>query len=317
MQISQLALSLQSEVLKMKKSKGEITRILKDNLTAYGFLSPALILMSIFMLYPIGYTIYLSFFRWDALSTHLTYVGLVNYQQMLTDQELHQVVWNTFVFTITSVPITVALSLFLAVLLNNEIRARGLFRTIFFMPVVTSFVAGGLIFVWMLNYDNGFINSFLSIFGIEPINWLQSNGFLAMTAVILMTIWKNAGYFMVIFLAGLQGIPDMYYEASSLEGAGVGWKAFRFITWPLLKPTTFFVTVISLIFTFRTFEQVYVMTKGGPLGTTKVLVYYIYEQAFKLFHMGYAATISIILLVLAVLTTILQFKFAGDESPEY
>jgi multiple sugar transport system permease protein len=122
---------------------------------------------------------------------------------------------------------------------------------------------------------------------------------------------------MVIFLAGLQSIPHTYYEAASLEGAGSGWKGFRFITWPLLQPTTLFVTVICLIFTFRTFEQVFVMTKGGPLGTTKVLVYYIYEQAFKLFKMGYASALSMILLVLVLLLTLTQFKLMGGNEPEY
>ncbi|MCF6094248.1 sugar ABC transporter permease [Microaerobacter geothermalis] len=301
----------------MLKDKGKFLKRIKENITAFGFLTPALVLIAIFMLYPIGYTIYLSFFEWDALSTNLTYVGLDNYREMLTDEELRQVIWNTLIFTVSSVPATIALSLFLAVLLDNEIKGRGFLRTVFFSPVVTSFVAGGLIFVWMLNYDNGIVNYMLELVGIKPVNWLQSNGFWAMTAVVIMTIWKNAGYFMVIFLAGLQGIPKMYYEAGSLEGAGGGWKAFRHITWPLLKPTTLFVTVISLIFTFRTFEQIYVMTKGGPLGTTKVLVYYIYEQAFKLFNMGYAAAISIILLVLAIITTIFQFKLIGDENPEY
>lgn len=235
---------------------------------------------------------------------------------MLQDKELGQTLLNTFIFTIGSVPTSIGLALLLAVLLDQEIKGRGIFRTIFFTPVITSFVAAGLVFVWMLNTDDGFVNHVLAWFGINPINWLQSSPW-AMISVILMTIWKNAGYFMVIFLAGLQSIPHMYYEAASLEGAGSGWKGFRYITWPLLKPTTLFVTVICLIFTFRTFEQVFVMTKGGPLGTTKVLVYYIYEQAFKLFHMGYAAALSMILLVLVLILTLVQFKIIGDSKPEY
>ncbi len=292
-------------------------RILAENLTAYAFIFPAVFLITLFIIYPIGFNFYLSFHEWDALSANKTFIGLNNYKEMINDEQLHQAIKNTIVFTVTSVPLTLGLALFLAVLLDKEIRGRAIIRTAIFTPVVTSYVAAGLVFVWMFNYNHGVINELLMLIGLEPVNWLQSTGFWAMTAVVLLTVWKNTGYFMVIFLAGLQSIPKEYYEAASLEGAGSGWKGFWFITWPLLKPTTLFVSVIALIFTFRSFEQFYVMTKGGPMGTTKVLVYYMYEQAFKLFNMGYAAAVAMVLLVLVLVITLLQFRLIGDRHVQY
>lgn len=206
----------------------------KQNALAYSFIAPALILITLFFIYPMLYTFYISFHTWDGLSASLTYVGLDNYAAMLHDQELGQTLKNTLIFTLGSVPTSIGLALFLAVLLDRDIKGRGVFRTVFFTPVVTSFVAGGLVFVWLLNTDSGFVNHVLGWFGLDPVNWLQSSPW-AMISVILMTIWKNAGYYMVIFLAGLQSIPSAYYEAASLEGAGSGWKGFRYITWPLLK----------------------------------------------------------------------------------
>ena len=204
-------------------------------------------------------------------------------------------------------PLGVALSLGLALLLNEKIRAVGLFRTFVFTPFVTSTVAAGVIFVWLMDYDQGGINWLLQAVGIERINWLQSERW-AMPAIILMTLWKQAGYNMVLFLAGLQGIPETYYEAAEIDGARRGWQTFRHVTWPLLWPTTFFVLVISVIFAFRGFEQMYVMTRGGPVGSTTTLAYYIFDKAFKFGQMGQAAAVSMLMVAIVLGITWLQFR---------
>jgi multiple sugar transport system permease protein len=172
--------------------------------------------------------------------------------------------------------------------------------------VVTSLVAAGLVFVWLLNYDFGVLNLMLEKLGLAKIPWLVDDKY-AMFSVILMTIWKDAGYNMILFLAGLSTISESYYEAARIDGAG-NWQMFWKITWPLLMPTTFFILVVRIIFSFRTFEQIYAMTKGGPVGSTNVFVYYIYEKAFKYFEIGYASAAAVVLLLVVLLFTYIQFK---------
>ncbi len=173
-------------------------------------------------------------------------------------------------------------------------------------------MAAGVIFVWLMDFDQGMINWLLQSVGFAPINWLQSERW-AMPAVVLMTIWKQAGYNMVLFLAGLQGIPDTYYEAAAIDGIKPGWQTFRHITWPMLWSTTFFVLVISVIFAFRSFEQMYVMTRGGPVGATTTLVYYVFDKAFKFGQMGQAAAISVLMMLIVLGITWLQFRAQGSE----
>jgi multiple sugar transport system permease protein len=176
---------------------------------------------------------------------------------------------------------------------------------------VTSLVAAGLVFVWLLNYDFGVLNMMLEKLGLAKVPWLVDDKY-AMLSVIIMTIWKDAGYNMILFLAGLNNISESYYEAARIDGAG-SWKIFWKITWPLLMPTTFFILVVRIIFSFRTFEQIYAMTKGGPVGSTTVFVYYIYEKAFKYFEMGYASAAAIALLLIVLVLTYIQFKFVKHE----
>jgi multiple sugar transport system permease protein len=204
-----------------------------------------------------------------------------------------------------------AIALVMALLIQKHLIGRDVFRTIFFTPVVTSLVAAGLVFVWLLNYDFGVLNLMLERFGFEKVPWLVDTKY-AMLSVIIMTIWKDAGYNMILFLAGLNNISESYYEAARIDGAG-SWQMFWKITWPLLMPTTFFILVVRIIFSFRTFEQIYAMTKGGPVGSTTVFVYYIYEKAFKYFEMGYASSAAIALLLIVLVMTYIQFKIVKNE----
>jgi ABC-type sugar transport system permease subunit len=279
----------------------------KDNLAAYLFLLPACLLLGVFALWPLLELIFVSLNEWNILKDEMTLTGLRNYREILKDDGFWQALRNTFVFVAVSVPVGMAISLALALLLNEKIKGVGLFRTAVFTPFVTSTVASGVIFIWLMDYDRGLINAALEDVGVGRINFLQSERW-AMPAVILMTLWKQAGYNMILFLAGLQAIPETYYEAAMVDGARRGWQTFRHITWPLLAPTTFFVLVISAIFAFRSFEQMFVMTRGGPVGSTTTLVYYIFDKAFKFGNMGQAAAVSTLMVLIVLLITWIQFR---------
>jgi multiple sugar transport system permease protein len=285
----------------------------KDNLTAYLFLLPACLLLGVFVFYPLLQLIFVSLNDWNILKDQMTFVGLKNYRAILQEESFRQALVNTFYFVAVTVPVGMTISLGLALLLSDKLKGAGLFRTAVFTPFVTSTVAAGVIFIWLMDYDRGLVNAALETVGAGRINFLQSDRW-AMPAVIVMTIWKQAGYNMILFLAGLQGIPEMYYEAAAIDGAKRGWQTFRHITWPLLWPTTFFVLVISIIFAFRSFEQMFVMTRGGPVGSTTTLVYYIFDKAFKFGNMGQAAAVSTLMVVIVLLITWAQFR--GQKESE-
>ncbi len=287
---------------------------LKKNLTAYAFIAPALIFIFLFLIWPIIYTGVLSFADYNVFKNEIKGFTFDHYINMAQDEELRITIWNTIIFIIGTVPLTIVFSLFLAVMLNSQIKMKGLFRTVFFMPQITSFAAAGVIFIWMLNPDaeRGLVNYVLNMFGISSISWLQSKPW-AMIAVMALTIWKNVGYFMIIYIAGLQEIPKSVYEAASIDGAS-NWQQFRHITVPLLESKTIFIIIMDLIFTFRTFEQIYVMTKGGPSLSTKVLVYYIYELAFGgSFRIGESAAAAMFLLLIVGVIVVLQNKIMKEE----
>lgn len=284
----------------------------KDNLTAYLFLLPAIVLLGLFVFYPMLQLVWVSFNEWNILKDEMTFVGAKNYRDILSENGFWQALWNTLYYVIATVPIGMAVSLGLALLLNEKLKGIGIFRTIFFTPVVTSTVAAGIVFVWLMDYEQGGLNALFAFVGLPRINWLQSETW-AMPAVILMTIWKQAGYNMVLFLAGLGAIPNSYYEAAEIDGARRGWQTFWHITFPLLRPTTLFVAVISIIFAFRSFEQMYAMTRGGPVGSTTTLVYYIFDKAFKFGNMGQAAAVSVLMVLIVLVITWIQFRVQNDS----
>jgi len=279
----------------------------RDARIAYLYLLPAAVLLGAFVLFPLVQLLWMSVHDWDILRGDARFVGTANYRAILADEAFWQALLNTFIYVAATVPLGVVLSLALALLLNRKLRGIGFLRTAIFTPVVTSTVAAGIIFVWLMDYDTGLLNWFLGVLGIAPINFLQSERW-AMPAVVLMTLWKQAGYNMVLFLAGLQAIPEDVYEAAAVDGANAGWQVFRHITLPLLAPTTFFVTVISVIYAFRAFEQMYAMTRGGPIGSTTTLVYYIFDKAFKFGNMGQAAVVATLMVVIVLCVTAIQFR---------
>jgi multiple sugar transport system permease protein len=279
----------------------------KDWTAGLLFLSPTLIVFGVFVLFPVFFSFYLSFQKWNMFSSGVTFVGLANYSQIIRNPEFWMVLKNTLVYTLGTVPLNMVLSLIIAFFLNKKLAGKKILRTAFFAPVVMSSVAAAVIWRWVYEPNFGLLNTVLGWFGIPGVNWLNEPT-AAMFALIVMGVWKTFGVNMVLFSAGLQGIPDHYYEAAELDGAGK-WNRFWYITIPLLSPTTFFVLVMSMIGSFQVFDTVYVLTSGGPLGTTKVLVFYLYEHAFKFFEMGYASAVAYLMFAIIFVLTLLQTKY--------
>jgi multiple sugar transport system permease protein len=266
-------------------------------------LLPSLLGMGVFYFLPVASSLVLSFAEWDLL-TPIKWIGASNYIAVLRDPVVQQALRNTLVFICGYLPSVVAIGLGLALLLNRKLKGRTVFRAIYFVPVVTSWVAVSLIWKWLLNPQYGLINFGLSLIGIKGPGWLFDPNW-AMAGVILTTIWKDIGFVTVIYLAGLQEIPENLTEAANLDGA-TAWQRFRTVTWPMLAPTTFFVTTISLISSFQVFDQVWIMTQGGPAGATSTMVELIYKNAFSYSKMGYASAISWVLFVFIFVLTLVQ-----------
>ncbi len=272
-------------------------------------LTPATLLALVFTAFPVLFSLYLSFHKWGILTPEKPFVGLANYQRLLHDAEFWSAMRHTLTYTVSVVVIGSALSLLLALMLNQKLRGLSFFRTAYFMPVVTSTVAVSVVWAWIYNPQYGLMNVLLRALGLPPSNWLVDPKW-AMPAIIIMSIWKNLGYHMVIFLTGLQDIPDILYEAARIDGAS-GWDLFRSITWPLLRPTTGFVLITNTIFSFQVFGPVYVMTKGGPMRSTTVALYYLYQRAFEFREMGYASAVAWVLFLIILVFSILQARYTS------
>lgn len=264
-----------------------------------------------FFFLPVLAAFVLSFTDFDlyalADAGNTRFVGLRNYVQLVQHPLFWQALGNTFYFVLVGGPLTVGFALGAALLVNAKLaRFKGLFRTVFFAPVVTTLVAVALVFRYLFHTRYGLLNYALGFFGIEPIDWLGDPQW-AMPAIIVLAVWKNFGYSMIIFLAGLQSIPDMFYEAARIDGAGFGGQ-FKHITLPLLAPTFLFVGIITMIGYFQLFAEPYVMTQGGPLQSTVSVVYLMYEEGFKWWNMGYAAAVAFVLFVIMAIATAIQLK---------
>jgi len=283
-------------------------RRMRREWSAYVFLAPGLIVFSVFTVFALIFAFYLTFHEWSIIQPEKPFVGLQNYSNMIQDEQFRRSVINTAYYTGGSVPLTMGIGLLIALLLNQPIRFRGLFRTIYFLPVVTPLVVTAILWKWLYNGDYGLFNYYLLKTHLihDPLLWLSDKN-LAMPAVILMSVWAGVGFSMVIYLAGLQAIPEELYEAAQLDGAGAFAK-FRYITLPLLSPTTLFLLVMGIIGSFQIFTQIFVMTSGGPVERTTTMVYYIYESAFKFYEMGYASTLAYGLFALLFLVTLLQLR---------
>jgi len=278
----------------------------------YIFLLPSLLGFALFVVIPIVGAFVLSFFHWNLLNPP-KFVGLGNYLQLATqDSIFRKVLWNTLYYAVTIVPLQLALGLLMAVALNQAIRGIEVYRLIYFMPVVTNIVAAAMVFQWLLNRDFGIASSWIwqlaeaTGWHIAPPDWLNSTIW-AKPAVVLLTLWKNVGFTMVIYLAGLQAIPETLYDAAEVDGASA-WQRFRFITIPMVSSTTFFLLVIQMIGAFQLFAEPFVLTQGGPAQATLSIVYYIYQNAFEFGRMGKATAIAWLLFAIIFIFTIIQVR---------
>src|SRR5262245_68492 len=276
--------------------------------SGYLFLLPSLLAFCVFIVFPVAASFYLTFTRYDIL-TPPTFIGLRNFEYMLTgDPIFWKVLGNTIYYSVVQVPLNIVVALGLAMALNARLRGVIVYRTLYFVPVVSSIVAVAIVWRWVYDGDWGILNWLLSFVGIPKHNWLFEPA-LAMPSVIAMNVWKNMGYNMVLFLAGLQGIPEVYYEAARIDGAR-GWHLFRHITLPLLSPVMLFVLVISVINSFQRFRPIHMMTKAGPVDATNVLVYHLYFKGFNELQMGYAAALAWVLFSFLFVITLVQTRLA-------
>ena len=278
--------------------------------TAYLMLIPALIILGVFVFYPIVSAGYLSLTSWDGFNPEKPFVGLSNYIRLAKDNEFWNSLLVTIIYAFGVSVLSVISGLFFALLLDAPLRGRGIYRMIYFLPVVTSSVAIAIVWKYMLDYS-GLINTWLGKIGVSGPDWLQ-NRWLALLALTLLTVWKNLGFNIVLYLTALQSLPKAVFEASEIDGANK-FKQVRFIVVPLLRPMTFFVIVQALINSFQAFDLVYVFTEGGPRGGTDVLGMMMYRQAFRLGDFGYGTAISLVTLVLVLLVTLVQWKLKGAD----
>lgn len=275
-----------------------------ENLSGWIFILPAFILLAVFWLYPIGYSLYLSFFKWDMLSTP-SFVGIDHYEALLKDPAFIKSMMNTFYYTTFYVLGVVVLGLLLALLVNKNMKGISIYRTLLFSPHITPIIAVSIVWMSLYDVDDGLFNQVLRALGLPESAWLSSPD-TVLFSLIIMGLWKAIGYYMMFFLAGLQSVPEHLFEAGRLDGAN-RWQIFRYITLPFISPITFFVVIVAIIEAFQTFDQIAVMTQGGPSNSSNVLVYMLYRHAFQFFNIGYASAISIIIFLFLIAFTIVQY----------
>jgi len=280
-------------------------------LTPYLFLIPACIILGAFIFYPLLQAVWMSFTDYNMISDP-AFVGFENYKEIVEDDLFWKTLGQTFLYLIVVVPTLVILPIFLAILVNQKIKGIGFFRSAYYVPVVTSMVVVGITWKWVYA-DQGILNYLLESAGIidGPVHWLTSPTS-SIFAVMAVTVWKGLGYYMVIYLAGLQAIPSDLYEAADIDGANK-WKQIFHITIPMLMPSIIIVTIMSSISAMKVFEEIYVMTGGGPLNSSKTLVFYIYQEAFEKLRMGYASAVGVILLLITLVLSILNLKVMSKK----
>jgi multiple sugar transport system permease protein/alpha-1,4-digalacturonate transport system permease protein len=271
----------------------------------YLFILPNLFLFLVFMIIPIFMTGWYSLVKWSGLGEP-QFIGLANYFYIFRDEVFLKSLRNTISFSVATVPLLMAFALAFAIMLNQKIRFRGFFRGAMYLPSVVSTVVTGMVFIWIFDPQLGLLNYLIGLLGGRPVEWTNDPRY-AMVMVVVGTMWARTGYNMVIYLAALQGIAPEYYEAAKIDGASV-WQSFRYITMPLLKPTHLFVLITCVIHSFRSFDLIYVMTKGGPLNATKTLVVYVYDTAFKSNYFGRASAGGVVLFLILLSFSIVRIK---------
>ena len=281
----------------------------EETIAGYLFILPNFLGFIAFSLFPIGFAFYIMFTDWS-LAASPNFIGLANFGKVINDKLFWETMGNTLYYTFVAVPTGVFVAFWLALLMNRKMKGVVFFRTVYFLPQITLTVAAAIVWAWIYHPDIGLLNFLLAKIGIEGPRWLQSTTW-AMPAVIIMSNWQGIGFAMLILLAGLQGIPEVYYDAAEIDGANA-WQRLRYITVPLLTPTIFFVVVTSLIGALQSFDQFFVLTEGGPGKSTTPLVLYIFQNGFQFFKMGYGAALAAVLFVCILIITLVQWRLAKN-----
>ena len=282
----------------------------RKKILPYLLVSPYVVHFMLFVAFPVGFSILLTFHKWNIISP-MEYTGLNNYIRLFNDKTFLKSIGNTLIFLLIHIPLQIIFALFLAEILNQKIKLRGIFRGAFFLPVIVSGVVVTILWQQLFGYDTGLFNRLLIGLGLGKIGWLTDPD-IAMASIAVMATWKNVGLYIVLFLVGLQTVPTQYYEAADLEGATHLQKFFR-ITLPMINPTIFMVVILSTIGGFSLFIEPYVMTGGGPLNSTVSAVLYIYKQGFFYYHMGYAATLGLFFALIILAVIVIQKKFIEKD----
>ncbi len=294
----------------MMKGKPISVQSVAKVLRPYLFIAPSITIFSIFMIYPIFYMIYLSFFKWDMMGEKM-YLGLQNYITLLSDQGFWQVIGNTFAYMALTVTFTIVLALFLALFLKSTSRINMVLQSAVFMPYIISFISISFIWMWMMDSSYGLFNYILGVFHIPVLHWLEDPK-TAMLSLVIVAVWKSVGYNTIILISGMQSIPSYLYEAASLDKAKPSSVFFR-ITLPMLSPTLFFLALVNIIASLKVFETISIMTKGGPTNSTNTLVYYIYEYGFGYYKIGYSSAVGVILMLIIGVITIFYFRALSSK----
>jgi ABC-type sugar transport system permease subunit len=282
----------------------------RKDILPYLLVSPYLIFVTVFVMFPVLFCFFLTFHKWNIISP-MYFIGVDNYARLFHDRLFLKAIGNTLKFLLLHIPLQLIVSLFLAQLLNQKIKAISFFRASFFLPVIVSGVVVTILWQQLFGFDSGMFNRILSAIGFPKIGWLV-NPDVAIYSIAVMATWKNVGLYIILFLVGLQTVPPQYYEAAKLEGA-TRWQQFYHITLPMINPTIFLVVVLSTIGGFSLFIEPYIMTGGGPLNQTLSAVLYIYKQAFQYYNMGYSATLGFFYAIMIMTVVVLQKKFIEKE----
>lgn len=299
-------MSVPSTVSKAEMEKRRRKQRMRANLVAYSFILPNFIGFLLITFLPVIFSFFLSLVKWDAANP-MEFVGLANFAKMPKDSTFKISFWNTLYFTVGTVPFTLIGALVLALILNQPLKGKTIFRSIYFFPYVASLVAIAVVWNMIFHPDMGPVNMFLTSIGVQnPPRWSASVQW-AMPTVMSLYIWKNAGYFMILYLAALQSIPKSLHEAAYIDGAN-SWQVFKNITLPMITPTTFYVLLILIINAFKIFDLIYIMTQGGPGRATNVMVYHIYNTAFLRDEFGYASAMAVVLFAIVLVMTLIQFR---------
>lgn len=270
-----------------------------------GFILPALIPLAVFWIYPICRSLFISFTDWDYMSPSYHFVFFDNFKRLLQDPRFYEALWNTLLFSAGTLIPTLAGGLFLALLLQKAFRGSGLFKFILFSPWITPTVAVSIVWTWIYNPDTGLANAVLKFFHLPALQWINSSN-TALLSVIIVTVWKSLGYAMIFYLSALEKVPAELYEANSLDGANA-WQRFRDVTLPCISPTTFFLLIVTMVNSLQAYDQIQILTQGGPSGSTRTLLYMYYQLGFEEYDMGQATAVAMVLVVITLILSGVQF----------